>query len=84
MENTCDITHNNPTNTFSDVGSVLRGRDLEQRERKLMEAQKELLNDRETLEKTNDSAKSIVITPCHTSVSSLLIVWDKQSYVNLV
>jgi hypothetical protein len=38
---------------------VLRGRDLEQRERKLLEAQRELLNDRATLEKTNESAHSV-------------------------
>ena len=59
MESTCDITHNNSTHTLSDVGSVLRGRDLEQRERKLLEAQRELLNDRATLEKTNEPAHSV-------------------------
>ena len=59
MESTCDITHKDPTHLLSDVGSVLRGRDLEQRERKLLEAQMELLNDRATLEKTNESVNIV-------------------------
>ena len=50
MESKSATTQRNCTPELSKVVSVLRGRDLEQRERKLIEAQKELLQDRQTLE----------------------------------
>jgi hypothetical protein len=59
MESKGEITHSNCTPALSKVGSVLRGRDLEQRERKLSEAQQQLVKDRHVLEAQLETTQSV-------------------------